>query len=69
MAPLRPAAGRTCVLGLATGSTPMHVYRELVRMHRCAWAGFSHAEVASLPITVPCHDVSGHEPCHVCAAP
>lgn len=30
-------AGRPCVLGLATGSTPMHVYRELVRMHR--WVG------------------------------
>lgn len=27
-------AGRQCVLGLATGSTPMHVYRELVRLHR-----------------------------------
>ena len=26
--------GRTCVLGLATGSTPVGVYDELVRMHR-----------------------------------
>ena len=30
----RNAAGRTAVLGLATGSTPIGVYRELVRMHR-----------------------------------
>lgn len=27
-------AGKKCVLGLATGSTPIHVYRELVRMHK-----------------------------------
>ncbi len=27
-------AGKSCVLGLATGSTPVTVYRELVRMHR-----------------------------------
>lgn len=34
--PLRPPclAGSPCVLGLATGSTPMHVYRELVRLHK-----------------------------------
>lgn len=30
----RAAAGRQCVLGLATGSTPVGVYDELVRMHR-----------------------------------
>ncbi|HET7553405.1 MAG TPA: glucosamine-6-phosphate deaminase [Gemmatimonadaceae bacterium] len=30
----RSAAGRTAVLGLATGSTPIPVYRELIRMHR-----------------------------------
>ena len=30
----RNAAGRSAVLGLATGSTPIGVYRELVRMHR-----------------------------------
>lgn len=27
-------AGKKCVLGLATGSTPVMVYRELVRMHK-----------------------------------
>lgn len=30
----KAARGETCVLGLATGSTPMGVYRELVRMHQ-----------------------------------
>ncbi len=30
----RAAEGRSCVLGLATGSTPTGVYDELVRMHR-----------------------------------
>ncbi|MHC5007436.1 MAG: hypothetical protein ACYTGF_08785, partial [Planctomycetota bacterium] len=30
----RAKAGRQCVLGLATGSTPMTVYGELVRLHR-----------------------------------
>jgi glucosamine-6-phosphate deaminase len=30
----RQREGRPCVLGLATGSTPMTVYTELVRMHR-----------------------------------
>lgn len=30
----RAAAGRTAVLGLASGSTPIAAYRELIRMHR-----------------------------------
>src|SRR5690242_17212680 len=30
----REAAGRPAVLGLATGSTPIGVYRELIRLHR-----------------------------------
>ena len=30
----RQSAGRRCVLGLATGSTPVGVYNELVRLHR-----------------------------------
>jgi glucosamine-6-phosphate deaminase len=30
----RAAQGKRCVLGLATGSTPTGVYRELVRLHR-----------------------------------
>ncbi len=39
------AAGRPTVLGLATGSTPLGVYRELVRMHRDE--GLSFANVAT----------------------
>src|SRR5262245_8135146 len=30
----RSASGRDTVLGLATGSTPIGVYRELIRLHR-----------------------------------
>ena len=30
----RAAEGKSCVLGLATGSSPTNVYAELVRMHR-----------------------------------
>src|SRR5215217_2988102 len=30
----RNAAGRPAVLGLATGSTPIGIYRELIRLHR-----------------------------------
>ncbi|KAA2240157.1 glucosamine-6-phosphate deaminase [Chitinophaga agrisoli] len=30
----KEAAGETCVLGLATGSTPKYLYAELVRLHR-----------------------------------
>ncbi len=30
----REAEGRVCVLGLATGSTPIGVYAELIRMHK-----------------------------------
>ena len=38
----RAAAGRTVVLGLATGSTPIGVYRELIRLHRDEGLSFSH---------------------------
>jgi glucosamine-6-phosphate deaminase len=30
----RSAVGESAVLGLATGSTPVRLYRELIRMHR-----------------------------------
>lgn len=30
----RAAEGKPCVLGLATGSTPINVYNELIRLHR-----------------------------------
>jgi glucosamine-6-phosphate deaminase len=35
------AAGRNTVLGLATGSTPVNVYRELIRLHQEAGLDFS----------------------------
>src|SRR5688572_9335478 len=40
----RQPAGKTLVLGLATGSTPIGVYRELVRLHQ---AGLSLANVVT----------------------
>ena len=38
----RNARGQQAVLGLPTGSTPVGVYRELVRMHREEGLDFSH---------------------------
>lgn len=34
--------GQTCVLGLATGSSPIRVYEELVRMHKEEGLSFAH---------------------------
>ncbi len=47
---IRVAAGhgRRCVLGLATGSTPVGVYRELVRMHRDEGLSFAGVETFNL---------------------
>jgi glucosamine-6-phosphate deaminase len=42
------AAGRRCVLGLATGHTPINVYRELVRMHREDGLDFANVETFNL---------------------
>ncbi len=44
----RAAAGRRAVLGLATGSTPVGVYRELVRMHREEGLSFANVETFNL---------------------
>src|SRR6188474_3664706 len=47
------------VLGMATGSTPLGVYQELVRLHRKGELDFSHVttfnldEYVGLPITHP----------------
>jgi glucosamine-6-phosphate deaminase len=38
----KAAAGKPAVLGLATGSTPIGAYRELVRMHREEGLSFAH---------------------------
>ena len=44
----RAKAGQRCVLGLATGSTPVGVYRELVRMHRDDGLSFRGVETFNL---------------------
>jgi len=40
--------GERCVLGLATGATPVGVYDELVRMHREEGLSFKHVETFNL---------------------
>lgn len=42
------AAGGHCVLGLATGGTPIGVYRELVRLHRQEGLDLSHVTTFNL---------------------
>src|SRR4051794_2610854 len=44
----RNATGKTAVLGLATGSTPIGVYRELIRMHREEGLSFANVETFNL---------------------
>jgi glucosamine-6-phosphate deaminase len=44
----RTAAGERTVLGLATGSTPIGVYRELIRMHRDEHLSFANVETFNL---------------------
>ena len=56
----KAAAGGRAVLGLATGSTPIGVYRELIRLHR--EEGLSFANVASFNLDeyYPMHPESLH---------
>ncbi len=44
----RQREGRPCVLGLATGSTPVSVYAELVRLHREEGLSFAHVTTFNL---------------------
>ncbi len=44
----RQADGKTCVLGLATGSTPTGIYAELVRMHREEGLSFANVTTFNL---------------------
>src|SRR5579859_7775925 len=44
----RQQAGRPAVLGLATGSTPVDVYAELVRLHRDDGLSFRHVVTFNL---------------------
>ncbi|MFL5576453.1 MAG: glucosamine-6-phosphate deaminase [Gemmatimonadaceae bacterium] len=44
----KAASGQRAVLGLATGSTPIGVYRELIRMHREEGLSFAHVVTFNL---------------------
>src|SRR5439155_7844055 len=44
----RRATGRNVVLGLATGSTPIGIYRELIRLHRDEGLDWSHVVTFNL---------------------
>jgi glucosamine-6-phosphate deaminase len=56
----RTAAGRTTVLGLATGSTPIGVYRELIRMHREEGLSFARVVTFNLDEYYPMSPESIH---------
>lgn len=42
------AKGETCVLGLATGSTPLRVYKELIRMYEDGEVSFKNVVTFNL---------------------
>ena len=56
----RAAAGARAVLGLATGSTPVGVYRELVRLHREEGLSFANVETFNLDEYWPMDPASLH---------
>jgi glucosamine-6-phosphate deaminase len=56
----KDAAGERAVLGLATGSTPIGVYRELIRMHREEGLSFGHVETFNLDEYYPVSKESIH---------
>src|SRR3954466_10248854 len=56
----KDAAGETAVLGLATGSTPIGVYRELIRMHREEGLSFRHVATFNLDEYYPMSRESIH---------
>ena len=56
----RATADRPLVLGLATGSTPIGVYRELVRMHREEGLSFRHVVTFNLDEYYPMQPESIH---------
>jgi glucosamine-6-phosphate deaminase len=56
----RNAAGRTAVLGLATGSTPITIYRELIRMHENEGLDFSNVVTFNLDEYFPMEPDSIH---------
>src|SRR5262245_56080606 len=56
----RADEGRPAVLGLATGSTPIGVYRELIRMHRDEGLDWSHVVTFNLDEYYPMLPDSWH---------
>jgi glucosamine-6-phosphate deaminase len=56
----RNAEGRTAVLGLATGSTPIGIYRELIRLHRSEGLDFSNVVSFNLDEYYPMDPESIH---------
>ncbi|MBM3899292.1 MAG: glucosamine-6-phosphate deaminase [Gemmatimonadetes bacterium] len=56
----RNAEGRVAVLGLATGSTPIGVYRELVRLHREEGLSFARVATFNLDEYLPMEPESPH---------
>ena len=56
----RSAAGATAVLGLATGSTPIGVYKELIRRHRESGLSFAHVVTFNLDEYFPMEPDSIH---------
>src|SRR3954468_19435536 len=56
----RRAEGRPAVLGLATGSTPVGIYRELIRLHRDEGLDFSEVVTFNLDEYYPMAPQSLH---------
>src|SRR5205085_7225722 len=56
----RRAAGRQAVIGLATGSTPIGIYRELIRLHREDGLDFSNVVTFNLDEYFPMAPDSVH---------
>jgi len=56
----KEAGGESAVLGLATGSTPIGVYRELIRMHRDEGLSFAHVVTFNLDEYYPMRPDSIH---------
>lgn len=56
----RAEEGRPAVLGLATGSTPISIYRELIRMHNEEGLDFSHVVTFNLDEYFPMDPTSIH---------
>ena len=56
----KTAKGKKCVLGLATGSSPIKLYQELVRMHREEGLSFKNVITFNLDEYLPMQKESEH---------